>query len=100
MAWYDSNFAEALGFGLLAFGLGGGFYLCNEVEDDNRPQGCNSGEPAITQHHVLGHEQPEVYIRHDGTPYFSHIDGKSVEDFVSECYQPEQQPPEVVPVAP
>lgn len=100
MAWYNSNFAEGLGLGLLALGLGGGFYLCNEAEDDNRPQGCSRDEPAITQQHILGHDQPEVYITQDGTPYFSHIDGKSVDDFVRECYQPEERPPEIEPMMP
>lgn len=98
MAW-DKSEIIAMGLGGMV-GLAFSLYLFNKAEDDNRPQGCHRNGPAIIQEHVLGHEQPEVYIVQDGTPYFSHIDGKSLADFVRECYQPEERPPEVVPVSP
>lgn len=98
MSWAKSDFGFLAGMGILFAGLGTCDYLtclsCSKL--DSRLE----TPAAITQQHVLGHEQPEVYIVQDGTPYFSHIDEKSVAYFVRECYQPEEQPPRIEPVSP
>ena len=87
MVWYKSNFAEAIGIGILFAGIGTCDYLtcrgCMTIKEvSDRIE-----HPAIIQQQVIGNEQPDVYIEKDGVNYYSHIDGQPLEDFVRTHYR-------------
>lgn len=42
------------------------------------------GKMQIQQQQTVGNKQPDIYIEENGVKYFSHADGKSIEELVKE----------------
>ena len=73
------------GIGILAAGMGTCNYLtCKSLEPKEAPA------TPIIQRQVVGNEQPDVCIVNGGVYYCSEIDGKSLENFIQDCYQTPQ----------
>ena len=38
----------------------------------------------IEQKQAIGNSQPDIYIQRDGVKYYSHVDGKSIDELVKQ----------------
>ena len=75
----DYLFSNPVGYALLGtaalMAMVGGAVVTKRLLDNYLPT-------PLIQKNVIGNPQPDLYLERDGVRYYSHVDGKSIDELV------------------